>query len=336
MLPFAQFNRPEPRDIPAAVDVVVIGGGIAGISTAWHLVEQGLSVVVCEKGHVAAEQSGRNWGWIRVQGRDPAEIPLVLEARHHWQDWAQLLGPDLGFTMAGVTYAARNAKEMADYADWLEKARDFGLDSRLLSTREASALIPDAAPGLWHGALHTPSDARAEPFVAVPMMAAALRERGGHVVEGCAVRALDIRAGHVVGVVTEAGRIRADAVVLTGGRGRRCCCVAMVWVCHSSVCCRRLPRQSPGPLFFRARWPTVISPSAAALMGAIRWRRDRRIGFSSGPTPFATCRRSAHWSRIAGAARAFVRWRRADTRTLGPRRGNGPRMARARSRPFVS
>ena len=66
-----QFSDPLPK----SVDVVVIGAGVIGISAAWFLAERGISVVVCEKGRVAGEQSSRNWGWIRKHGRDRAELP---------------------------------------------------------------------------------------------------------------------------------------------------------------------------------------------------------------------------------------------------------------------
>ncbi len=58
--------------LPAKADVVVIGGGIIGTSAALELAERGISVVLCEKGKIAAEQSSRNWGWVRKMGRDPA------------------------------------------------------------------------------------------------------------------------------------------------------------------------------------------------------------------------------------------------------------------------
>ena len=70
------FNDP----IPNAVDVVIIGGGVIGISTAWFLAKEGLSVLVCEKGRVAGEQSSRNWGWVRQMGRDEAELPIVTQS----------------------------------------------------------------------------------------------------------------------------------------------------------------------------------------------------------------------------------------------------------------
>ena len=56
--------------LPDETDVVVIGGGIAGTATAYFLAQQGVRVLLCEKGRIAGEQSSRNWGWIRQQGRD--------------------------------------------------------------------------------------------------------------------------------------------------------------------------------------------------------------------------------------------------------------------------
>ena len=59
----------QPETIPAQAEVVVIGGGIVGVSTAWFLAKQGIDVVLCEKGHIAGEQSGRNWGWVVMSVR---------------------------------------------------------------------------------------------------------------------------------------------------------------------------------------------------------------------------------------------------------------------------
>lgn len=203
--------------LPRAVDVVVIGGGIAGISAAWELAGQGLHVALCEKGRVGAEQSGRNWGWIRVQGRDPAEIPLMLESRRLWAGWAERLGPGLGHRVAGVTYLAESQRDLAEHEAFMVEARRFDLDTRCLTRAETQALIPGAAEGRWIGALHTPSDARAEPWAAVPLMARALAQAGVAIRENCAVRALDIQGGRLRGVITEAGAIRAPSVVLAGG-----------------------------------------------------------------------------------------------------------------------
>ena len=68
--------------LPDKTDVVVIGGGVIGVCTALYLARSGQQVALLEKGRIAAEQSSRNWGWIRQQGRDPAELPIMIEAGH--------------------------------------------------------------------------------------------------------------------------------------------------------------------------------------------------------------------------------------------------------------
>ena len=76
----------------------------------------------------------------------------------------------------------------------------------------------------WVGALHTPSDGRAEPLKAVPAIAAAARRAGAKVLTNCAVRGVDKAAGHVAAVVTERGRIRCSSVVMAGGAWSRLFC----------------------------------------------------------------------------------------------------------------
>ena len=204
-----------PGPPPAQCDVVVLGGGIMGVMTAWHLAERGLRVVVCEKGRVAGEQSSRNWGWIRQQGRDFAELPIMMESRRLWQAMAGEI-PGLGFESRGCMYLARDHGEMFGFESWLAEARRHGLDVRLQSTAQIYGRY-DSASVQWVGGLFTESDAQAEPWVAVPLLATAAARRGVVIVEDCAVRRLDLAAGRVVGVVTEQGRIACDQVVVAGG-----------------------------------------------------------------------------------------------------------------------
>ena len=84
---------PDEETMPRRTEVVVIGGGIAGVSTAFFLAERGVPTVLCEKGRIGAEQSGRNWGWCRVMGRDPREIPLAIESLRLWRDMQGCHGP---------------------------------------------------------------------------------------------------------------------------------------------------------------------------------------------------------------------------------------------------
>jgi len=72
--------------LPASADVVIVGGGIVGCSTALLLAQRGHSVVLLEKALVACEQSGRNWGWVRQQGRASQELPMMLRSMELWHD----------------------------------------------------------------------------------------------------------------------------------------------------------------------------------------------------------------------------------------------------------
>ena len=81
--------------LPESVDVVVIGGGIIGVSTAYFLAKKGVSVLLCEKGVIAGEQSSRNWGFVRQQGRAPEELPLIMESLRIWRGIEKEIG-DLG------------------------------------------------------------------------------------------------------------------------------------------------------------------------------------------------------------------------------------------------
>ena len=207
---------PESGKLPANVDIVVIGGGIIGSSTAYFLAKNGVSVLLCEKGVIGGEQSSRNWGFVRQQGRAVQEIPLIKESLRIWRGLDQEIGDKTGFHQGGVVHAASTEKGLAGYEAWYDIAKKYQLDTLLLTVPELKQNFPDLA-GEWAGALTTPSDGRAEPSKAAPAIARAAVRLGAHVQTNCAVRGLDIEAGRVAGVVTEHGRVACERVVLAGG-----------------------------------------------------------------------------------------------------------------------
>ena len=168
--------------LPPRVDVVLIGGGVIGVMTAWFLRAKGLSVLICEKGRIAGEQSSRNWGWIRQQGRDPGELPIMVESLALWKRLSADFGTPLGFQQTGVVYLAKTQKELDGFEAWTEHSRAHQLDTRLMTGAETTSMLKGATAS-WKGALITPSDARAEPWVAVPLLAAEAEARGVHIRE---------------------------------------------------------------------------------------------------------------------------------------------------------
>lgn len=211
--------------LPESADVVVIGGGVIGVSAAYHLAKKGHSVALVEKGHVGCEQSSRNWGWCRQQGRARAEIPLAREALRLWEEMQIDAGRDAGFRRTGVLFLTKNPAELAAWEKWAEIAREMQVHSTVLTPAEVQERLPGNAD-TWVGGLHTPSDGRAEPSMAVPALATAARKHGVTIHQGCAARGLETAGGRVGGVVTEKGTIRTTSVLLAGG----------AW---SSLFCRR-------------------------------------------------------------------------------------------------
>ena len=208
--------------LPAVTDLVIVGGGVVGVFTALYANRLGLKALVLEKGRIAGEQSSRNWGWCRQQGRDADELPIVMEANRLWSEIDDELKGKTGFVRGGCLYLARDEARLSELADWIEIAKAHQLETRLLSSAELARCMDlnacgGAARNPWAGGLWTPSDARAEPWTAVPSVAELAQTEGVMVREHCAVRALDVQAGTIEGVLTEHGPVRAEQVVLAGG-----------------------------------------------------------------------------------------------------------------------
>jgi glycine/D-amino acid oxidase-like deaminating enzyme len=214
---------PSDETLPDRAAVVIIGGGIIGTSTALFLAQKGVKVVLCEKGHIAGEQSSRNWGWCRKMRRDPRELPLIIESMRLWEGMNELTGAETGFRKVGIAYLSESKAELAGYEAWLEHARLYQLDSKIIGSEDAARLMPGAAKK-WAGALYTASDGRAEPQKAAPAIAEAARRLGAKILTSCAVRGIERQAGRVAAVVTEKGRIACDSVVLAGGAWSRLFC----------------------------------------------------------------------------------------------------------------
>lgn len=213
------------RELPTAADVVVIGGGIIGCAAAYYLARRGVRVALVEKGRVGAEQSSRNWGWCRTQGRDLAELPLMLESMRLWDRLADDLARDVGFRRTGVLFLTNDRREFDRWDRWRQVAAAYGIEAQLIPSDAIGTLIPGAVER-WLGGLYTPSDGRADPAKAAPAFAAAARRSGATVHEHCAARGLDAQSRRIRAVITEQGTIRTATVLCAGG----------VW---SSLFCRR-------------------------------------------------------------------------------------------------
>ena len=243
----------DSADFPDAVDVVIIGAGIAGAAAAWELTKKGLKVALLEKGLVGAEQSSRNWGWCRQQNRDERELPLIIYALQRWGELGEETGEELGFRRSGLIYATRSEADIAAWERWNRMAKNYDVQSEILTADRAKAMTPGST-SRWLGGVSSPTDGHAEPRLAAPGLAIAAQRLGARIFQQCAVRGLDIAAGRVSGVWTERGLIKTSRVISPSRR---------------RSACRSIRLASPA-----VRSSTAAIPSPCP--GAAAWSRARR------------------------------------------------------------
>ncbi|MEM7172697.1 MAG: FAD-binding oxidoreductase [Pseudomonadota bacterium] len=205
------------HDLPKNCDVVIIGGGIIGTAAAYYLARQGQSVVLFEKGRIAGEQSSRNWGAVRQQGRHPAELPLMMDCNRLWQGLEQNLEAGLDWRQQGQMRVAFDKQRLEDSEAWLPIAKEHGLDTHILTPAQVAKTLPHFDSTGCLGAMFTPSDGCAEPEKVAPAFAAAAKRLGAKVADFCGVLSLDIQNGQVCGVESEQGSVAAATVVCAAG-----------------------------------------------------------------------------------------------------------------------
>ena len=207
--------------LPEAVDVVIIGGGVIGVFTALYLAQAGSRVLLCEKGLIAGEQSSRNWGWIRQQGRDEDELPIATQSLRLWKDIDKKLQGRCGVKQTGTAYLTASQSGVAEFEKWLEVARRHDLHSEMMTQAQIKTCFSGKSADHWIAGIRTPSDCKGEPWQAVPAVAEYAHSLGVAMIEHCAVRRLQVQAGHVTGVVTELGEVTCKQVLLAGGAWSR-------------------------------------------------------------------------------------------------------------------
>jgi len=254
-------------------EVVIVGGGIVGCAAAYYLARRGLVPLLLEAREVAGQQSGRNWGFVRQQGRDPLEVPLMVESNRLWRGLAAELRADIEWVQGGNLALAATPERMALFEGWLDVARQAGLETRLLRGRDVGAVVPGLR-GSWAGAMYTPSDGHAEPAKATEAFARAAVAHGATVRTACVVEALLARDGRIAGVRTAADEIGATAVI----------CAAGAW---SAPLLRTVGLHLPRRLVRATVARTTPAPpiTAAGVWGpavAFRQRRDGRLNLAAG------------------------------------------------------
>lgn len=169
------------------VDVAIIGGGTAACAAAVAFRKTGLTVALLEKRLCGAGASGVNFGGVRQQGRDLAELPLSQRARLLWDGLNAKLGEDVGFEATGHIKLARSEADMAVLETYARDAAEHGLALQLLGPNALRAEMPWLGPAVM-GASLSPTDGQANPRVVGPAFARLARRLGAELREHAPVR----------------------------------------------------------------------------------------------------------------------------------------------------
>ncbi|WWL67602.1 FAD-binding oxidoreductase [Burkholderia pseudomallei] len=138
-----------------ATDVLIIGGGVIGCSTALHLARRGITVRVIEKDYVARHASGVNAGGVRTLGRALPELPLSIAAKRLWRTLSDLVGSDGGFKAVGQIRVAENEEQLERLRMRSHTVAALGLDyhERVIEADELYERLPALAPHCVGGLL---------------------------------------------------------------------------------------------------------------------------------------------------------------------------------------
>jgi sarcosine oxidase subunit beta len=145
--------------LPETAEIAIIGGGVIGLSIAYHLARRGLTdVVVVERGYLAEGASGRNGGGVRQQWSTEINIRLMQDSIELCKRFAVDLGVNVWFRQGGYLFLARTAKEVARLEKNIGIQNRLGVSTKMISPHEAREIVPELDLTGIVGASYNPSD----------------------------------------------------------------------------------------------------------------------------------------------------------------------------------
>ena len=209
----------EADSFPTQARAVIIGGGIIGCSTAYHLAELGWTdVVLLERAKLTSGTTFHAAGLVG-QLRSNANVTKLLKYSVELYDRLEAeTGQATGWKMSGCLRLATNDQRMIDYKRQATTARSFGLEMEILSPKECIDLWPIMDGSDLAGGCYMPTDGQANPSDITQALAKGARSRGVRIIEDCPVTGIQAADGRVTGVSTVHGDIACEVVVNCGGQ----------------------------------------------------------------------------------------------------------------------
>jgi sarcosine oxidase subunit beta len=197
-------------------DVLVVGGGLMGVATAFFLRRRGVSVTVLERGLVGQQASGTNFGNVRRQARYLPQLPLANRSHGIWCRLPELIGEDLEFLPSGHIRVAYSQDQVGVLEKYAREAREYGLDLELFSGIAMRERYPFLGPEVKAASLSA-ADGHANPRLAAPAFARAAIRAGAHIVENCEVAAIARDGADFRASCADGREFRAPTLLIASG-----------------------------------------------------------------------------------------------------------------------
>ena len=205
-------------ELPPSAPVVIIGGGIMGVSTAYELAAAGVTgVVLVDAGALGSGSTARAAGGVRAQFSDPVNVRLGLQSLRLFETFRERFGQDIDFHQVGYLFLLDSRADVASFREAVATQQQLGVPSRMITVAEAAELSPLISTDGLLAAAYSPADGYCSPESVVLGYATAARRLGARIIPHCPVTGIQAAAGRITAVATAAGSISAPAVICAAG-----------------------------------------------------------------------------------------------------------------------
>ena len=205
-----------PDSIHATSDIVIIGGGVAGLSTAMQLASRGASVTLLEREQLGNGSTGRAAGLLGQLRGTPAATRMLMDGVKVVAQLEERTGVEI-FVQTGSLRVAETPERAGEIRDLVEMGRQIGFDIDHLTIDEVAQRLPYMQTDDLLDACYCPTDGHLQPAELVSAYLTIGREQGVVYRSGCPVRDLEFSGGRVCGVVTDQGTISTRVVINAAG-----------------------------------------------------------------------------------------------------------------------
>jgi sarcosine oxidase subunit beta len=210
------------RELPSRASVVIIGGGVIGVSTAYHLAAAGVSdVVLVDKDALGSGSTCKAAGGVRAQFSDRINVELGLRGLETFTHFRDRFDQEIDLHQTGYLFLLDSPDSVAAFERNVTLQNDLGVPSRMISVAEAKRMSPLIDTEGLLAAVYSPTDGHCTPESVVLGYASAARRNGARLVTNCAATGIEMESDRIVAVTTEGGRIETDTVICATGAWSR-------------------------------------------------------------------------------------------------------------------